>query len=97
MERQRLLTEKMAKAATHYQTAQLRWRGMAPWKKFVEEMKASYLKAEWLREKALTREVWSRWHRIVVERETEREAVATAHYHKSLLKRSLAAWVKVRA
>ena len=70
---------------------------MAPWKKFVEEMKASYLKAERLRERALAREVWSRWCRTVVERETEREAIATAHYHKALLKRSLAAWVKVRA
>ena len=85
----------MTKASTHYQTAQLRWRGVAPWKKFVEEMKAGYLEADRRRERALTREVWSIWRRIVVEREREREAIATAHHHKALLKRSLAAWVKV--
>ena len=96
LERQRQLAEKMSKAATHYQTAQLRWRGLVPWRKLVEAMKASYVEANRLREKTLTREVWSRWWRIVVEREREREAIATTHYHKALLKRSLAVWVKVR-
>jgi hypothetical protein len=59
-------------------------------------MKASYLEAYRLREKALTREVWSRWRRMVQEREGERVAIATAHHHKALLKKGLAAWVKVR-
>ena len=70
---------------------------MAPWKKFVEGMKASYLEADRLREKALTREVWSRWQRIVEEKERERTAIATAHHHRALLKKGLMAWVKVRA
>ena len=95
MERQRQLAEKMSKAITHYHTAQLRWRGLAPWRKFVEAMKAGYLEADRLREKVLIREVWSTWWRIVVKREREREAIATAHYHKALLRRNLAAWVKV--
>ena len=95
MERQRLLAEKMTKASTHYQTAQLRWRGFTPWRKFVEEMKVGYQEADLLRERALTREVWSRWRRVAMEREREREAIATAHHHKTLLKRSLAAWAKV--
>ena len=86
----------MTKAVSHYHTAQLRWRGMAPWKKFVEGMKASYLEADGLREKALTREVLSRWQRMVEERERERAAIATAHHHKALLKKGLAGWVKVR-
>ena len=96
LERQRQLAEKMSKAIAHYQKAQLRWRGLAPWRKFVEAMKAGYVEADRLREKALTREVWSRWQRIVVKRERDRDAIATAHYHKTLLKRSLAVWVKVR-
>lgn len=96
MERQKLLADKITKAISHYHTAQLRWRGMAPWKKFVEGMKASYLEADRLREKALTREVWSRWQRMVEERERERVAIATAHHHKALLKKGLVAWVKVR-
>ena len=96
LERQKLLADKMTKAVSHYHTAQLRWRGMAPWKKFVEGMKASYLEANRLREKALIREVWSRWQRMVEERERERTAIAAAHHHRALLKKGLMAWVKVR-
>ena len=69
---------------------------MAPWKKFMKGMKASYLEADRLREKTLTREVWARWRRIVEERERERTAIVTAHHHKALLKKGLVAWVKVR-
>ena len=62
----------------------------------MEIMKASYLEADRLREKALTREMWARWQRMVEERERERMAIATAHHHRALLKKGLMAWLKVR-
>ena len=96
MERQRLVTEKITKASSHYHTAQQKWRGVFPWKKFVNKMKARYVEADRLRERTLTREVWSRWRKTTLEREKERETRATAHYHKALLRRSLAVWVQVR-
>lgn len=90
-----MLTEKNAKAFAHYHKAQLKWRGMEPWKKFIEEMKIQYCEADQLREKLLVRQVWLRWHKATLEREKERDIIASTHYKQSLLRRSLTAWIKV--
>ena len=77
--------------------AQLKWRGLVPWRRFVEGMKLRYSEANQLRERVLTKKAWSRWHETTLKRERERESLALRHYETTLLRRSIAAWIMVRA
>ena len=96
LEQQRQLLDQIAKASSHYSTAQLKWRGLLPWRRFVEDMRARNHDADRLRERVLTKKAWTRWHDRTVKIERERETVAVSHYEIVLLRRALAAWIKVR-
>ena len=87
--------EQLSKASTHYLKAQVKWRGMEPWKRFVEDMRSKYKEAERQRENVLVRRAFLLWHKRMLQREREREERAVRHYENALSKRSLASWIKV--
>ena len=96
LEKQKQLLDKIAKACSHYSIAQLKWRGLLPWKRFVADVKVRYRKADQMREMVLTKKAWTRWLDRTLKRQRERESVALSHYETVLLRSVLAAWVKVR-
>lgn len=96
LEKQQQLLDQIAKASSHYSIAQLKWRGLLPWRRFVEGMRMRYHEADRLRETVLTKKAWTRWHDRTLKRERKRETVAVNHYEIVLLRRVLSAWIKVR-
>ena len=95
LERQRVVAEQLSKASAHYLKAQVRWRVMEPWKRFIEDMRSKYREAERQREKVLARRTFNVWHKRMLQREGEREERAVSHYENTLLTKSLASWIKV--
>ena len=95
LSRQKLLAELNDKASTHYRTAAVKWRGVEPWRRFVREAKKQQHEADELRERVLVKKTLSKWHSLTLQREKERDSIAVGHYQKSLLRRGLAAWIKV--
>ena len=93
--RQKILAELNDKATAHYRSASLKWRGVWPWRKFVREVKKQRHEADTLREKVIVKKAWTKWNLLSLQREMERDAIAVGHYQKSLLKKGLAAWIKV--
>lgn len=96
LEKQRQLLDQIAKASLHYSVAQLKWRGLLPWRRFVEDVKVRYREADQLREMVLTKKCLTRWLNRTLKRQRERESVAISHYEIVLLRSVLSAWIKVR-
>ena len=90
-----MATEQLAKASSHYLKAQVKWRVLGPWKRFIEEMRSKYREAEHQRAKLLSQRALLLWHKRMLQREKERERVAVRHYESFLLTKMLAAWIKV--
>ena len=80
LEKQRQLLDQIAKASSHYSVAQLKWRGLLPWRRFVEDVKVRYREADRLREMVITKKAWTRWLHRTLKRQRERESVAISHY-----------------
>lgn len=91
-ERSRELRER---ADAHYDVAQLKWRGLVPWLRFVELRRQMLLAAISQHELSLERRVFCAWRALVraaVGERLQRLALAAAHSERAIARRSFFAW-----